>query len=432
MEEPPGYVHPMNETAEVRLSAPHDLITYSLVGPSDDRGVIGEIQHSGGTYEPQVMQALRGLLPPDGVVIDVGANIGVFALVLSRLVPRGMVFAFEPATENFAYLLENVARNAATNITAERCAVWDKKGTVPFVYSPQSPSGSFVAPGANGAGSLPVDAVRLDDYVSERNLRRVDLIMVDAEGAEMAVLRGAAQTLVAHRPALLVEINPVSLRRFGGASFRDLVGLLRQDRTLYSVTGDGALARIVSDTHIEHLLRQEGVIDLLALPKRHPAARPGTPAAWACWTRGITQAAALQRAFTTKAPPENNFVVEPSFSLDPPPEAVQGFPGRVIDLSIGVHNTSPYWLSSDFVYHPVHLSYRWLDFDGHQLDIDSHRGHFEAPLAPGGSATVHTHVHLPEAPGNYHLILTLLQENFAWFDDLDPALRLMVLGIVFG
>jgi FkbM family methyltransferase len=424
----------MSNTAEVRLSAPHDLVTYSMVGPGDDAGVIGEIQHSGGTYEPQVMAALRRLLAPDAVVFDVGANIGVFALVMSRLVPRGRVFAFEPAPENFAYLLENVARNGADNVTTERSAVWDKAGTVPFVFSPESPSGSFVSTDGNHAAeSSPVDAIRLDDYVTDRGLRRVDLIMVDAEGAEMAVLRGGAQTIVAHRPALLVEINPVSLRRFGGISFWDLVAVLRADRTLYSIASDGGLARIVADRHLSLLLRREGVIDLLALPGRHPATMAGGIAATAgAWARGLRELRELGRAYNARTPPENNFVVEPSFTLRPPLEAVRGLPGQNLELTVPIHNSSACWLSSDFVYHPIHVSYHWLSADGAPVEVEAHRGRFAVPLAPGATGTVRTPVKLPVIPGDYQLVFTLLQESFAWFDDLDPALRLTVPGTVTG
>ena len=67
-----------------------------------------QIQLSGGAYEPQVMNALSRLLEPDSVAFDVGANIGVFALVMGRLCPQGRVYAFEPAIESFDYLVKNL------------------------------------------------------------------------------------------------------------------------------------------------------------------------------------------------------------------------------------------------------------------------------------------------------------------------------------
>jgi FkbM family methyltransferase len=417
----------VKETAEVTLTIPGAATPLSLVGPPEDAGVMGEIQRSGGNYEPHVMRALRRLIRKDAVVFDVGANIGVFALVLSRLAPHGRVFAFEPAPENFDYLEKNLAANGAGNVVAERCAVYDETGTVPFVFSPASPSGSFVPTGvsagaAHAGDSQQVEAVSMDDYVRRRGLDRVDLIMVDAEGAEMAVLRGAPRTLDTFRPALLVEVNPVSLRRFGGTSYRDLVEVLRRGRTLFSITENGLPARIASDRHLELLLQEEGVVDLLCLPDGHPAR---TLAATA---RGRKERLRLEAAFNDRTPPGNNFVVEPSFVLSPPPEPVQGMPDHVVWLTVAVHNTSPYWYSSDFLYHPVHLCYRWVTDDGGQLDVIANRGRFETPLAPGATAAVRIAVRLPNAPGDYRLALTLLQESFAWFDDLDPSLRLMLTG----
>jgi FkbM family methyltransferase len=425
----------MSQTAQVRVSAPFDLVAYQVVGPSEDQGVIGEIRRSGGTYVPGVMQALRSLLEPDAVAFDVGANIGVFALVMGRLAARGQVFAFEPAPENYDYLLENLRRNGARNVVAERSAVYDQDGTVPFVFSPAGPSASFVSPGAGSAGnaelpgSQPVRAIRLDTYVRDHGLQRVDLIMVDTEGAEMAVLRGAATTLAVHRPALLVEVNPVALRRFGDTSFGALVQHLRSGRRLYSITDAGLPARIVSDRHVELLLRSKGVIDLLALPR--PRHLRGA-AAGAAWARGLTEAARLEQCFSRARPPDNNFVVEPSFSLGVAPIELSGFANEDVELAVTVRNTSRYWFSSDFVYHPIHVSYRWLDTGGAEVVVDAHRGRFEAPLGPGRATTVRTPVSLPPWPGTYRLAITLLQENFVWFDDLDPALRLTIPGTVTG
>ncbi|HEU5001804.1 MAG TPA: FkbM family methyltransferase [Actinomycetota bacterium] len=418
----------MNETVEVRLSAPHDLVPYHLTGPASDQGVIGEIQRSGGAYQPQVMAALRRVLDPRSVVVDVGANIGVFALVLGRLVPGGTVFAFEPDPQNYAYLRANIARNRAANVVAEPLAVYDRAGEVAFVSVPERLSASFVspAPGTNGSAQQvgnPVEAVRLDDYVAARGVRRIDLVMIDAEGAEFAVLRGARTTLAVFQPALLVEVNPVSLRRVGGASFRDLVGEIAQERAVYAITAGGHLARVVSERHVELLLRREGLVDLLCLPRGHPARHLARPGGLQAWARGARQVAQLEAAFSGGAPPENNFVAEPSFSLSAPMASVWGLPDMDIDVATTVHNTGPYWLSSDFVYHPVHVSYRWLDEAGAPVEVLAHRARFPAPLAPGASATVRVIVRTPPEVGFYTLALTMLQEGFSWFDDLDPSLR---------
>jgi len=407
----------VKEAAEVQLSSPFDPVPYSVMGPPEDRGVIGQIQLSGGAYEPQVMNALSRLLEPDSVAFDVGANIGVFALVMSRLCPRGRVYAFEPAIESFDYLVRNLQANGARNVVAEHRAVYDTTGLVPFVFSPDYPPGSFVSNNAeHSADSRPMEAVRLDDYAEDRGIDRVDLIMIDAEGAEFAVLRGAERTIAVHRPALLVELNPVSLRRVGGGTFRELLAVLRRGRALFSMTPGGLPVRITSDRHAEKLLRREGVTELLCLPGGHPARTPKS------WARGLREAARLEAELNRWRPPANDFVIEPAYRLHPPAEA-GGAAGQTLTLPVTVENEGPAWFSSDYVYYPVHLSYRWLDADGSPLVHDGHRGRFSAPLGPGRSATVELPVQLPSAPGRHHLALTLLQENYVWFDALDPSLR---------
>jgi FkbM family methyltransferase len=417
----------VKEAAEVQLNSPFDPAPFTIVGPPEDRGVIGQIQRSGGAYEPQVMQALSRILGPDSVAFNIGANIGVFALVMSRLSPRGRIFAFEPATETFDYLVKNLASNGAANVVAERRAVYDLTGPVPFVFSPAYPPGSFVSLSAqHAAESRPTEAVRLDDYVEAQGLGRVDLIMIDAEGAEFAVLRGAERTLAAHRPALLVEINPVSLRRVGGGTFRDLIAVLSTGRALFSITPDGTPARIVSERHAEKLLRREGVTEVLSLPRGHRARTSKT------WVLGLRQRAALEARLNRRRPPPNEFVVEPSYRLGLPPGPITGVAGQVLVLPITVDNTSRSWFSSDFLYYPVHLSYRWLDADGNLVVAEGNRSGFSPPLGPGQSAVVKLAVALPAVAGEYRLVVTLLQENYVWFDELDPTLGTTVPVTVTG
>ena len=406
----------MSGSTEVNLNAPFDPVPFRLVGPSDDRGVIGQIQRSGGSYEPGVMQAIRQALGPDSVAFDIGANIGVFAVVMARLVPQGRVYAFEPALETHAYLEANLRANGRGNFVAEQCAAYNSTGTVQFVFSPSYPAGSFVGDAAQGGELRTVPAVRLDDYVERHGIDRVDLIMVDAEGAEMSVLRGAERTLARHRPTLLVEANPALLLRFGTSSYHQLAAHLGRTHVLHAIGEDGAPARIVSDRHLDLLLRREGVTDLLCLPR----ARSWSPRAR---RRGARQLAELEAEFAGPGVPPNNFVLDPAFGISPPADPVVAGPGQEFALAVEVDNTSPYWFSSDFLYYPINVSYRWLDAAGAAVDAPMNRARFDPPLEPGGSQKVEVRVSAPSQPGEYTLAFTLVQENFAWLDDLDPSLR---------
>jgi FkbM family methyltransferase len=413
----------MTETATFLLRTPFDPTPFPVSGPANDPGVVGVIQSSGGLYEPEVMVALSRLLEPDSVVFDIGANIGVFALVMSRLAPRGRIYAFEPAPETFGYLVRNLEDNGAGNVTADPRAVYDEGGHLSFEFNPAFPSASFVSGAGDLAGGGGVEAVRLDDYVKEQGIDRVDLIMIDAEGAEPAVLRGAAGTIARHDPALLVEINPTCLRRVGHEGVRELVATLGRGRGLFCIQRDGGLARVMGARHAGKLLRREGVVDLLCLPKGRRAGR-GTRRG-ASWYRGLRQMGRLELDLNAWRVPANDFATEPACALRlAAVEPVEGAPGETLRIPVEVRNTGSSWFSSGFPF-PVRMFSCWLD--AHlQLHNSDLRGSFTAPLAPGRSAVVELPVVLPPVAGTHEMDVSLVQDDYTWFHLVDPTLHLTV------
>jgi hypothetical protein len=91
----------------------------------------------------------------------------------------------------------------------------------------------------------------------------------------------------------------------------------------------------------------------------------------------------------------------------------------VLTLPVEVRNGSRIWLSSEFQYQPVNLSYRWYDADGNLSVSEGHRTGLPRPLGPGDSANLEVTVQMPAVPGAYELSLTLVQEHFAWLDEID-------------
>jgi hypothetical protein len=128
--------------------------------------------------------------------------------------------------------------------------------------------------------------------------------------------------------------------------------------------------------------------------------------------------------------PKDNFVIDTDgISLRPATPVVTGSPGQVLEVSVDVVNGSPWWLSSGFRY-PISASYRWLDVHGAPVAIEGRRTHFPEPVAPGASARVAVAVELPAEPGQYTLVLTLVQEHFAWLDEIDPACTARLAAVV--
>jgi FkbM family methyltransferase len=149
-----------------------------------------------GKYEgaPFLDWAKRSL-PPDGVVVDSGANIGQMLLYLAQWVPRGKVLAFEPGEAAAGWLSECLELNRDLPVELIRCGLGseERELSLASVGIPESHgSSNQIRPAGAGA---PVRVRRLADLLGERGLDRVDLWKLDVEGHELEALAGAEPLL---------------------------------------------------------------------------------------------------------------------------------------------------------------------------------------------------------------------------------------------
>jgi FkbM family methyltransferase len=121
------------------------------------------------------------------VIVDVGAGIGDFAVLAASTFPEAEVLALEPDPKSFAVLERNVRRNGLANVDA-RCTAVGTRGTYGFNRARWSAQGTAFSAGT----TLVVPATRLDRVIAGR---RVDLLKVDCEGAELEVLESAGESL---------------------------------------------------------------------------------------------------------------------------------------------------------------------------------------------------------------------------------------------
>jgi FkbM family methyltransferase len=125
------------------------------------------------------------------VVLDVGANVGFFTVLASRLAgPGGHVYAFEPLPRNLYYLERHVRLNDLTNVSVEGLAIAATSGQAYFRTAPHSSMG-----GLRDDGNFQVTTASLDDLLATGRIRRPDFIKMDIEGAESDALRGSATLL---------------------------------------------------------------------------------------------------------------------------------------------------------------------------------------------------------------------------------------------
>ncbi len=197
---------------------PRDLIQYSVM-------VTGE-------WEPEETEVMRRQVGPGDVVYDVGANVGYFTLLASRLVgPTGRVVAFEPNPTTLSRLRHHLALNDATNVTVVPVGLADRDGEAEFHSVAGANSGASSLRALDDSTVSRIELARLDRLVDELGLRLPDFVKLDIEGAELVALRGMATTLQhAPRVQLLVEITDKFLRQTSGSEaelleFLDTVGL---------------------------------------------------------------------------------------------------------------------------------------------------------------------------------------------------------------
>jgi len=190
----------------------------------------------------------------DGLIIDVGGNIGLTAMAMSFAAPGSRIIAFEPSPDNVALFEANT--RGQTRIELERCGLADCTGNLDFLVPPAGANCHVVTPDYEFSSSvgfhpLKVPVTTLDAYLDEtKPNERVVLIKIDVEGFEPNVLAGARRVIQRDRPLIWMEFNSVTLNiaqgyspmAFATALF-DCFEVLRVDDggALIPVPGAGAL-----------------------------------------------------------------------------------------------------------------------------------------------------------------------------------------------
>jgi FkbM family methyltransferase len=169
-------------------------------------------------YEPEKHRVLQAALAPGMTFVDVGACKGDFTLLAAASVgPQGRVVAVEPEPVNASWLRRSVGLSAARNVEVMEMALGDASGRavlhrVDVIGGADSSSGlhSLLEGGLATHDTIEVDAQTLDGLLGTLGIARVDVIKIDVEGWEVAVLRGAAGTLTRQRdpPVILIDLHP--------------------------------------------------------------------------------------------------------------------------------------------------------------------------------------------------------------------------------
>lgn len=206
-----------------------------------------------GSYEPNELTLLSHTLEPGMTFLDVGANEGLFSLLAARrLGSEGQVIALEPSPRERRRLERNLALNGLHNVVVLPLAACDRAGTgwlhvAEEAHAGQSTLGAF-AYDIRAEEDASVEMFPLDQLPERCPVPRLDVVKIDVEGAEVAVLRGARQILSRHRPLLLVELLDAALNGQGATREQLFAELAALGYELWTF-GDRGLPEPAAEIH---------------------------------------------------------------------------------------------------------------------------------------------------------------------------------------
>jgi FkbM family methyltransferase len=177
--------------------------------------------YHGKNREKIQMDIFKKLIKEGDTVFELGAHIGYISLYFSKLAGQsGKLYVFEPGANNLPYVRENIAHSKIKNIQLVEKAVSDTNGTASFYLenltgqsnslvkdyrvTKKIQSKSFVELNKN---EVQVETIRLDDFVQQNNIRSINFIKIDIEGAEYMAIKGMPEILAYMKPTMMIEVT---------------------------------------------------------------------------------------------------------------------------------------------------------------------------------------------------------------------------------
>jgi FkbM family methyltransferase len=239
-----------------------------------DDTAVGAYIANAKTYEPHVTETLLPLLRPGIVFLDIGANVGYYALLAaSRIGSAGKVLAFEPNPDNCEMLTCSIRENGFRNIALCPYAVADKEQELRIYPDKTNSTSLVVGDQYRAADSSPpahiTKAVALDNFL--KSCERIDIVKIDIDGGEPLALRGMQKLIQNHRPILFVEFCPELIRtvsQVSPESFLDQLSEFGYDLCVLGSSGEGSSNALCKFEILERFVRCKSThLDLVAYPR---------------------------------------------------------------------------------------------------------------------------------------------------------------------
>ncbi|MDG0815789.1 FkbM family methyltransferase [Bdellovibrio svalbardensis] len=187
-----------------------------------EKEILSEIIREKGFYSYNDLYVFRKILSAGGVFVDVGANIGWHTISMASYLSEGQVIAFEPDVANFRLLEENTKKNDFSNVICAEKALSNYNGPGQLSLSGANFGDHILDPTnlLDPRSKVRVDVVTGDSYFwNQENLKRMDLIKIDAQGSECKILEGFKKIIQHYQPAIMIEYSPRHISAAGDSVF---------------------------------------------------------------------------------------------------------------------------------------------------------------------------------------------------------------------
>ena len=183
-----------------------------------------------GIHEPVTTQIVQEKIKEGMICLDCGGNIGYYATIESKLVGKtGKVIAIEPSPVNVKYLEKNLKLQGHDNYEVHNIACGDSDGEITFIISDISNMCHVAKEGEVESGNkkfVKIPVKKLDTFLIDKHLPRLDLLRMDIEGSELRLFEGAIQTIRKYKPMIQMELHPGHL---GPDNTRKLLQFLKNE-----------------------------------------------------------------------------------------------------------------------------------------------------------------------------------------------------------
>jgi FkbM family methyltransferase len=377
----------------------------------------------GDTFEPHMVELFRALIGPDDIVVDIGANIGLTAILFSSLVHK--VFAFEPSPSTYRILLGNLTKANVTNVEPINLGLGAKRESLTITFARSNRSGGYVSNKIKPNRDHVTEEIKLDtlDHYFADCENKPNFLKLDVEGFEQSVIEGGRRFLEHNRPVVVLEMNHFCLNVLQRITLPDYLDFMRNIFPfLYAVDTDNASIAELHDSEDAYSVMYQHIVH-----HRFPNLVGGFDISVGQKLKELATNAAESKRRKQFPTPE---VTKPLgiIHIEQAPERIAA--GDLFDISITVRNDgAETWYG--YGTHPVYLCYHWKSIDGQYLIYDGIRTQLKAQIAhPGEAVEEVIQVVAPSLKGRSKLILTFVQEGICWFEERGFGAAILELEVL--